>query len=79
VPKRKTVVLGLVTTKLGALESKADLKRRIVEAARFVPLSSFACRPNAVSPARAWKRVAREAQGVKLRLIVEVARKVLAA
>ncbi len=41
--KGKFVVLGLVTTKRGQLESKDQLKRRIDEAARFVPLrSSFA-------------------------------------
>ncbi len=37
-PKGKVVVLGLVTTKLGVMESKDALKRRIDEAARFVPL-----------------------------------------
>ena len=36
VPKGKMVVLGLVTTKRGELESKDELKRRIDEAARFV-------------------------------------------
>ena len=52
VPKGKTVVLGLVTTKLGELESKDDLKRRIDEAAKFVPLDQLcAHRRNAASPA----------------------------
>ena len=37
-PKGKTVVLGLVTTKLGDMESKDDIKRRIDAAARYVPL-----------------------------------------
>src|SRR5205807_1567255 len=41
VPKGKRVVLGLVTTKRGALESKEDLKRRIDEAARHVPLDQL--------------------------------------
>ena len=50
VPKGKTVVLGLVTTKTGTLESKDDIKRRIDEAAKFVPSISFACRRNAASP-----------------------------
>jgi 5-methyltetrahydropteroyltriglutamate--homocysteine methyltransferase len=35
------VVLGLVTTKVGALENPDDLKRRIDEAARFVPLDQL--------------------------------------
>ncbi|MCZ6764383.1 MAG: 5-methyltetrahydropteroyltriglutamate--homocysteine S-methyltransferase [Alphaproteobacteria bacterium] len=40
-PKDKTVVLGLVTTKVGALESKDDLKRRIDEAAQFTDLDQL--------------------------------------
>ncbi|MFZ0421464.1 MAG: 5-methyltetrahydropteroyltriglutamate--homocysteine S-methyltransferase [Xanthobacteraceae bacterium] len=42
VPKDKTVVLGLVTSKSGTLESADDIKRRIDEAARFVPLDQLA-------------------------------------
>src|SRR5207245_5533694 len=41
VPKGKMVVLGLVTTKTGKLENPDDLKRRIDEAARFVPLDQI--------------------------------------
>jgi 5-methyltetrahydropteroyltriglutamate--homocysteine methyltransferase len=41
VPPGKMVVLGLVTTKLGELENPDDLKRRIGEAARFVPLDQL--------------------------------------
>ena len=44
-PKGKTVVLGLVTTKLGALENKDDLKRRIDEAAQYAPLEQLALSP----------------------------------
>ena len=44
-PKGKTVVLGLVTTKLGELESKDDLKRRIDEAAKYVPLEQLCLSP----------------------------------
>src|SRR5262249_44776958 len=39
VPKGKAVVLGLVTSKSGALESKDDIKRRVDEAAKFVDLA----------------------------------------
>ena len=49
VPKGKQVVLGLVTTKTGKLESKDTLKRRIDEATKFVPLDQL-CRRNAASP-----------------------------
>src|SRR6476469_5814270 len=41
VPKGKTVVLGLVSTKVGELESKDSLKRRIDEAAKFAPLAQM--------------------------------------
>jgi 5-methyltetrahydropteroyltriglutamate--homocysteine methyltransferase len=41
VPPGKMVVLGLVTTKAGRLENPDDLKRRIDEAARFVPLDQL--------------------------------------
>ncbi|MGH6968347.1 MAG: 5-methyltetrahydropteroyltriglutamate--homocysteine S-methyltransferase, partial [Stellaceae bacterium] len=44
-PKGKVAVLGLVTTKKGALESKDELKRRIDEAAKFVPLEQLALSP----------------------------------
>ena len=40
-PKGKQVVLGIVTTKTGKLESKDDLKRRIDEAAKFAPLDQL--------------------------------------
>ena len=50
VPPGKVVVLGLVTTKRGQLESKDDLKRRIDEAASMSRSSSCACRRSAGSP-----------------------------
>jgi len=40
VPKGKIVVLGLITTKRGALESTDDLLRRIDEAAKYLPINS---------------------------------------
>ena len=45
VPKGKTVVLGLVTTKTGRLEAKDAIKRRIDEAAKFCPLDQLALSP----------------------------------
>ncbi|MGH7091530.1 MAG: 5-methyltetrahydropteroyltriglutamate--homocysteine S-methyltransferase, partial [Stellaceae bacterium] len=45
VPKGKVVVLGLVTSKMGKLESKDELKRRIEEAARYVPFDQLALSP----------------------------------
>ena len=45
VPKGKTIILGLVTTKLSALETKDALKRRIEEAAKYCPLDQLALSP----------------------------------
>ena len=45
VPKGKTVVLGLVTSKSGRLESKDDIKRRIGQAAKFVSLEQLCLSP----------------------------------
>jgi 5-methyltetrahydropteroyltriglutamate--homocysteine methyltransferase len=50
VPKGKLVVLGLVTTKRGELESKDMLKRRIEDASRYVDLISSTSRRSAASP-----------------------------
>jgi len=73
-PKGKTVVLGLVTTKLGQLESKDDIKRRIDEAARYVPLEQLCLSPQCgFSSTVHGNAIAVEAQRAKLRLIVEVA------
>ena len=73
-PKGKTVVLGLVTTKLGELESKDDIRRRIDEAARFVPLEQLCLSPQCgFSSTVHGNAIAVEAQRAKLRLVVEVA------
>jgi len=45
VPKNKTVVLGLVSSKIPQLESPDTLKRRIAEAAKFIPLDQLAISP----------------------------------
>jgi 5-methyltetrahydropteroyltriglutamate--homocysteine methyltransferase len=45
VPKNKTVVLGLVTTKTAELENKDSIKRRIEEAARHIPLEQLCLSP----------------------------------
>lgn len=77
VPEDRTVVLGLVTTKKAALETKDELKQRIQAAQAFVPLARLALSPqcgfasvmegNLLSPAE---------QEAKLRLVVETAREV---
>jgi len=76
-PKNKLVVLGLVTTKFGALESKDDLKRRIDEAARYAPLEQLALSPQCgFSSTVHGNDIAVEDQRNKLRLVLEVAREV---
>jgi len=77
VPKGKIVVLGLVTTKVGELESKDDLKRRIDDAARYVPLDQLCLSPQCgFSSTVHGNEIARESQAAKLRLIVDTARDV---
>ena len=75
--KDKTVVLGLVTTKLGQLESKDDLKRRIDEASKYVPLEQLCLSPQCgFSSTVHGNDIAVEAQRAKLALVVDVAREV---
>jgi len=76
-PKGKTVVLGLVTTKLGELEHKDDLKRRIDEAAKFAPFEQLALSPQCgFSSTVHGNNIAVEQQRAKLALVVETAREV---
>jgi 5-methyltetrahydropteroyltriglutamate--homocysteine methyltransferase len=76
-PKGKVAVLGLITTKLGALENKDGVKRRIEEAARFAPLEQLALSPQCgFASTLHGNEIAVEAQARKLRLVVEIAREV---
>ncbi len=75
--KDKLVVLGLVTTKFGAMESKDSLKRRIDEAAKYAPLSQLALSPQCgFSSTVHGNNIAVEDQRNKLRLVVETAQEV---
>jgi 5-methyltetrahydropteroyltriglutamate--homocysteine methyltransferase len=77
VPKGKMVVLGLVTTKKGALEKKDDLKRRIDQAAKFVPLEQICLSPQCgFSSTVDGNALTLDEQIAKLRLVVETAREV---
>jgi 5-methyltetrahydropteroyltriglutamate--homocysteine methyltransferase len=74
VPKGKMVVLGLVTTKRGALESKDDLKRRIDEASKFVPLDQLCLSPQCgFSSTVEGNSLTFDEEIAKLRLVVETA------
>lgn len=77
VPKGKFVVLGLITTKLGDLENKDDVKRRIEEAAKYVPLEQLCLSPQCGFASTVHGNdVQVEQQAAKCRLVVEVAREV---
>jgi 5-methyltetrahydropteroyltriglutamate--homocysteine methyltransferase len=77
VPPGKRVVLGLVTTKRPQLEDKDDLKRRIDEAARFVPLEQLALSPQCgFSSTVEGNSLTRDEQIAKLALVVETAQEV---
>jgi len=74
VPKGKQVVLGLVTSKTGQLESKDAIKRRIEEAARFMPLDQICLSPQCgFASSDEGNILAEEEQWAKFRLIVELA------
>ncbi len=76
-PKGKTVVLGLVTTKLPELETKDELKRRIEEAAKHAPLDQLALSPQCgFSSTVEGNKITLQDEIAKLRLVVEVAREV---
>jgi len=77
VPKGKIVVLGLVTSKVPDLESKDVLKRRIDEAARFVPLDQLCLSPQCgFSSTVHGNQLTAAAQAAKVRLVVDTAREV---
>jgi 5-methyltetrahydropteroyltriglutamate--homocysteine methyltransferase len=77
VPRHKTVVLGLVTTKKGELESKDNLKRRLDQAAKFVPLDQVCLSPQCgFSSTVEGNALTIDEEMAKLRLIVETAQEV---
>ena len=77
VPKDKKIVLGLVTTKSGNMESADDLKRRIDEASRYVPLEQLALSPQCgFSSTVLGNNITVDAEIAKLSLVVRVAREV---
>ena len=73
-PKGKKVVLGLVTTKVGAIESADEIKRRIEAATAFVPLEDLCLSPQCgFSSTHHGNAVSEDEQWRKLELIVKVA------
>ena len=77
VPKGKTVVLGLVTSKSGDLESKDDLERRIDDAARYLDLDQLCLSPQCgFASTEEGNLLTEDQQWAKLSRIVEVAEEV---
>jgi len=73
----KVVVLGLVTSKTGELESKDELKRRIDAAAKYLPLEQLALSPQCgFASTEEGNVLAEDEQWAKLRMIVEIANEV---
>ena len=71
------MVLGLVTSKRGELETKDSIKRRIEEATKFIPLEQLALSPQCgFSSSEHGNDLSVEQQIAKLRLVVETAREV---
>jgi 5-methyltetrahydropteroyltriglutamate--homocysteine methyltransferase len=76
-PKGKTVVLGLVTSKTGTLEKKDDIKRRIDEAAKYADLDQLCLSPQCgFASTEEGNVLAEDEQWAKLRMIVEIAAEV---
>jgi 5-methyltetrahydropteroyltriglutamate--homocysteine methyltransferase len=74
VPKGKFVVLGLVTSKFGTLESKDELKRRIDEASKFIALDQLCLSPQCgFASTEEGNILAEDEQWAKLRMIAELA------
>lgn len=70
----KRVVLGLVTSKFGALEDRDEIKRRIDEAARFADIDQFCLSPQCgFASTEEGNILTEEAQWKKLEMIVELA------
>jgi 5-methyltetrahydropteroyltriglutamate--homocysteine methyltransferase len=77
VPKGKKIVLGLVTTKTGDMETAGELKRRIEEASRYVPLEQLALSPQCgFSSTVLGNNITVDAEIAKLSLVVKVANEV---
>jgi len=77
VPEDRTVVLGLVSTKRAQLENRDELKRRIEQASRFVPLDRLAVSPQCgFASTLEGNEIAESDQEAKLRLVAQLAREV---
>jgi 5-methyltetrahydropteroyltriglutamate--homocysteine methyltransferase len=77
VPRGKTVVLGLVSSKLSRLESSGELIERIEQASKYVPLENLALSPQCgFASTMEGNMLTEDEQWAKLKLVVETARRV---
>lgn len=77
VPDSKTVVLGLITTKVADLESKQKLIRRVKEAERYVPLENLCLSPQCgFSSTVHGNEITEDDQWAKLELVINTAREI---
>src|SRR3954471_16428977 len=77
VPRGKRVVLGLVTTKSGTLEKKDELKRRIEEASKYIPIEDLCLSPQCgFSSTHHGNQLSQDEQWRKLERVVQTAREV---
>jgi 5-methyltetrahydropteroyltriglutamate--homocysteine methyltransferase len=77
VPKGKMIVLGLVTSKFPELESRDEIKRRIEEAAKYVPIDQLCISPQCgFASTLLGNKLTVEDEKAKLRMIVELAEEI---
>jgi len=77
VPKGKTVVLGLITSKSGRLESREELKRRVDEATKYAPLEQLCLSPQCgFASTEEGNILSEEEQWAKLAMMVELAEEI---
>jgi 5-methyltetrahydropteroyltriglutamate--homocysteine methyltransferase len=77
VPKGKQIVLGLVTSKTGVLESKEEIKRRVEQASKFVPLDQICLSPQCgFASSEEGNIIAEDEQWAKLAMVVELAEEI---
>ena len=78
IPRDKSVVLGIVSSKIGSLESVDSLRRRVEEATKYVPIENLAISPQCgFASTQMGNLLTWDEQRRKLELVVEVARKAL--
>jgi len=77
IPRGKTVVLGLISSKVPQMENSDDLAKRVDEASRFVPLENLALSPQCGFASTAeGNLIAEDRQWAKLKLVVDTARRI---